>query len=104
MKPIYLLILIIFLSQKASLGQTQVEMNQNTIQELNQLKLKFDSIITQIEKEHKSDTSFISALYTANHKWLQFINAQIKMKFPKRPPGWYGSNHIMCIAIQIGIL
>lgn len=91
--------MVFYCFQIEGFAQTQADMNQNTAQMLLNHKLKLDSINIQIKEIYRSDTTFLSAFRKSQNEWLEYLNAQMRMKYPKRPHGWYGSNHNMCIAI-----
>jgi len=55
-------------------------------------------IYKKILFEYKSDTAFIKNLKASQRIWITFRNAELKMKFPDRERGWYGSMHPMCVS------
>ena len=48
---------------------------------------------------YQADTTFLAAAQESQKAWLVWRDAQIRMKYPKREIGWYGSNHGMCLAM-----
>jgi uncharacterized protein YecT (DUF1311 family) len=47
--------------------------------------------------EYKSDTEFIKNLKIAQRIWINFRDAEVKMKYPDREPGYYGTMHPICV-------
>ena len=58
-------------------------------QELNQ-------VYHAVLNEYKSDTAFIKSLKASQKVWVQFRDAEMKIMYPDREPGYYGSIHPMC--------
>lgn len=50
----------------------------------------------QILKEYATDTAFISHLKIAQRLWIKFRDAELLMKYPPQPAGYYGSVQPMC--------
>jgi uncharacterized protein YecT (DUF1311 family) len=46
-----------------------------------------------------NDTAFIRNLKASQRLWVQFRDAEVKMMYPDREPGYYGSIHPMCWSI-----
>jgi uncharacterized protein YecT (DUF1311 family) len=55
----------------------------------------------RILKEYKSDTAFIRNLKVAQKIWVQFCDADMKVKYPDRVRGYYGSVYPMCWSIYL---
>ena len=55
-----------------------------------------NKIYADILKEYKTDTAFIKNLKKTQKLWIQFRDAEMKMKYPDREPGYYGSVQPMC--------
>ena len=95
----FLYSVLFILGTHFSFSQTQLEMNEiehkiflNADKELNQ-------VYQTVLKEYKSDTVFIKSLRTSQKVWVQFRDAEMKMMYPDREPGYYGSIHPMCWSI-----
>lgn len=99
MKNLILLFVFVLAFIQMGLGQTQTEMNKNSHSSLKELEAELADVISQIKMEFKEDTAFINTMNFSQEKWKEFRDAEIRMKYPKRAPGWYGSNHSMCIAM-----
>ena len=78
--------------------QTQFEMNQEAGDAFAKADKELNMIYKKILFEYKSDTAFIKNLKASQRIWITFRNAELKMKFPDRERGWYGSMHPMCVS------
>lgn len=76
--------------------QTQFEMNQESGDSFAKADKELNMIYKKILFEYKSDTAFIKNLKASQQIWITFRDAELKMKFPEREPGWYGSMQPMC--------
>jgi uncharacterized protein YecT (DUF1311 family) len=86
-----------FMSSHYVFCQTQAEMNKSAIDEYNKADKKLNAIYNQIVNEYKEDTAFISNIKKAQRLWIQFRDAEIKMMYPDREPGYYGSIQPLCL-------
>ena len=91
-----IILLFLCLSTNLSFAQTQLELNNeakaNYIKADNVLNLTY----TKILKKHKSDTEFIKNLKVAQNIWIKFRDAEMKVKYPDRESGYYGSIQPVC--------
>ncbi len=97
-----LLILIIFLfSLSCSYAQTQLELNdiqtKNYVEADSELNLTYKRILN----DYKDDTAFTKSLIASEKIWVKFRDAEMKMKYPDREPGYYGTIQPMCWAIYL---
>ena len=76
--------------------QTQLKMNQESGDSFAKADKELNVIYKKILLEYKSDTAFIKNLKASQRIWITFRDAELKMKFPDREPGWYGSIQPMC--------
>lgn len=60
---------------------------------------ELNQVYQRILNEYKIDTAFIKNLKTSQRLWVQFRDAEMKMMYPDREPGYYGSIHPMCWSI-----
>jgi uncharacterized protein YecT (DUF1311 family) len=95
MKRIFILSLFVF-SSTLVFCQTQVEMNKAAHMQYQEADRELNSIYKQILQLYRTDTVFINNLKAAQRIWLQFREAEVKMKFPDRQPGYYGSIAPLC--------
>jgi uncharacterized protein YecT (DUF1311 family) len=79
-------------------AQTQTEMNNNADEAYKKADKELNSIYQKILTENKSDSVFIQNLTVSQRNWIKFRDSEIKVKFPEREPGYYGSSLPMCIS------
>lgn len=82
-------------------AQTQGEMNAETAAEFNAADKRLNSIYQQIIADNADDEVFIASLKEAQRCWIAFRDAQLKMKYPDRQPGHYGSVLPSCEAMYL---
>ena len=100
MKRIIFLVFF-YLTLNLCLGQTQLEMNQKVHSDFQKADKELNSVYQTILKEYKSDTAFIRNLRIAQKLWIQFRDAEMKMKYPDRESGYYGSIQPMCWSMYL---
>ncbi len=90
--------LAIFTLFASTLGQaqTQSEMNNEAAAEFNGVDEQLNSIYQKILSDYADDKVFIASLKEAQRCWITFRDAQLKMKYPDREPGYYGSILPVC--------
>jgi uncharacterized protein YecT (DUF1311 family) len=72
-------------------SQTQGDLNAQTESEWRAADKQLNSIYQQIIAENADDEVFLASLKEAQRCWIAFRDAQLKMKYPDREPGYYGS-------------
>ena len=82
-------------------SQTQAEMNQQAYDEFNKADKKLNEVYQNILLDYKSDTIFLKNLKNSQRIWIQFRDAELKMKFPNYPDHIYGSMHPICRAFYL---
>jgi uncharacterized protein YecT (DUF1311 family) len=82
-------------------AQTQGEMNAETAAEFNAADKQLNSIYQEILSGYADDEAFIASLKEAQRCWIAFRDAQLKMKYPDREPGYYGSILPSCEAMYL---
>ena len=90
-----LLIFCCFLAE-ISIGQTQLEINQEAKSEYQKSEKKLNVVYQNVLRKHKTDQIFLKNLKNAQRIWIQFRDAEMKAKYPDREEGYYGSIHPMC--------
>jgi uncharacterized protein YecT (DUF1311 family) len=78
------------------LAQSQSKLNSDAALGFKKSDGDLNSIYRQILEEYKVDTVFISNLKKAQRLWLQFRDAQLAMRYPKRHKGDEGTVQQMC--------
>ena len=91
----------LFLSTYSSLAQTQSELNEQAHKKYVKADNELNSIYQKIMKDYKDDTVFIKNLKASQKLWVQFRDAEMKMKYPDRELGYYGSVQPMCWSIYL---
>ena len=77
-------------------AQTQMEMNQDAAGEFKAADKELNAIYQQILEDYADDDVFLANLKEAQRCWIDFRDAQLKMKYPDREPGYYGSIQPVC--------
>ena len=85
-------------------AQTQGDLNEQTAAEFHAADKELNSIYQKILEEYVDDEAFIANLKEAQRCWIAFRDAQLKMKYPEREPGYYGSILPSCEAIYLAEL
>ena len=98
MKKAIYSILLIFISSY-SFSQTQLEVNEAEHKKFLKADKELNQVYQTIIKEYKGDTVLIKNLKVSQRLWIQFRDAEMKMMYPDREPGYYGSIHPMCWSI-----
>ena len=95
-----LFIIGILLSQ-FSFGQSQSDLNENARQKYLAADKELNAVYQKILQDYKGDAAFIKNLKQSQKIWIQFRDAEMKMKYPDREPGYYGSVQPMCWSIYL---
>lgn len=93
-----LIIFTLFLSL-TGFSQTQSEMNQSA--EIASIKADrlLNNTYQNILIEFELDSIFIENFIESHKIWMTFRNSELKVKYPERPEGYYGSSLSMCKSI-----
>ena len=87
---IYTILFFLFLGLKG-LGQTQLEMNESAQAKFDQADKQLNLVYKKILTNYSNDTNFIIQLKASQRIWIQFRDAEMKMKFPDKDQSNYGS-------------
>jgi uncharacterized protein YecT (DUF1311 family) len=84
----------------ASLGfsQTQAQMNSDANATFQKADKELNVVYQKILKEYKDDPVFIKSMITAQKLWVQLRDADVKMMYPDREAGYYGSMLPLCVS------
>lgn len=96
MRLFLLLIVVSFCSTVCA--QSQGDLNDEARSRYELADKELNEIYKEILVQYKSDTLFIKNLKISQRIWLKFRDAELKMKYPDREVGYYGSVHPMCVA------
>jgi uncharacterized protein YecT (DUF1311 family) len=91
-----LLLLFLMLTSAIAYSQTQAEMNKEMMDSFEKTDKDLNDVYKKILIEYKSDTIFIKNLKASQRIWISFRDAELKMKYPERAPGWYGTIQPVC--------
>lgn len=72
-------------------AQTQRDMNDDAAASFKAADKKLNAMYQKILKDYADDPVFIASFKKAQRCWIVFRDAQLKMKYPDREPGYYGS-------------
>ena len=86
--------LFVLTMAKISFAQTQYELNKKAQDNFLKAEKELNSAFQKILAEYKEDTLFIKNLKASQKIWVQFRDAELKMKFPDT--GEYGGVLPMC--------
>ena len=92
---IYTILFFLFFGLKG-LGQTQQEMNEAAQAKFNQADKQLNIVYKKILTSYSRDTNFIIQLKASQRIWIQFRDAEMKMKFPEKDQSNYGSVFPLC--------
>jgi uncharacterized protein YecT (DUF1311 family) len=104
MRHILLTILLSHFIIGITYSQTTSEMKEQAAQSYKTADAELNGVYQQILKEYSDDTVFLEALRTSQRNWIKFRDSELKMKYPERGPGWYGSIHPICISYYLADL
>ena len=79
---ILLLLLIGGLLSFNSFGQSQAAMNQEADAAYRKADQELNRVYQQIFKEYRAKPAFLQSLKTAQQRWLQFRDAEMKARYP----------------------
>jgi Uncharacterized protein conserved in bacteria len=85
-------------------AQTQSAMNAETASEFRAADEALNTVYRQILEAYAEDQVFLANLREAQRAWIAFRDAQLKMKYPDREPGYYGSIQPVCEANYLAAL
>ena len=91
----FTILLFLFFGLKA-LGQTQLEMNEAAQAKFNQADKQLNIVYKKVLTSYSRDSNFIAQLKASQRIWIQFRDAEMKMRFPEKDQSNYGSVFPMC--------
>ncbi|MEO6130386.1 MAG: lysozyme inhibitor LprI family protein [Saprospiraceae bacterium] len=91
-----MIILLSVMSLSYCYGQTQAEMNKADHDHYVNTDIELNSIYKKVINEYAEDTAFIKNLKASQRLWVKFRDAEMKMRYPDREPGYYGSMQPSC--------
>jgi uncharacterized protein YecT (DUF1311 family) len=97
----FLLTGFFLLTAFAGFSQTQSELNATEHKKYLQAEKELNTYYQKILKAYRQDSAFIKNLKTSQRIWIEFRKAEVKMKYPDRSRGEYGSVLPMCWSIYL---
>ena len=94
-----ILTLLILMICSIGYSQTQFEMNESAKESYAKADKELNVVYKKLLTDNKTDTVFIKNLNAAQRIWITFRDSEVKVKFPEREPGFYGSMLPMCISM-----
>ena len=94
-------LILICLPWSEASAQTQRDMNEDAATIFKEADKKLNSLYQKILKDYADDPVFIASFKKAQRCWITFRDAQLKMKYPDREPGYYGSIQPMLETIYL---
>ena len=82
-------------------SQTQAELNTMQYESYKKTDKKLNEVYQAILKAYKSDTEFIKNLRSSQRIWITFRDSEVKVKYPDREAGYYGSIHPLCVSLYL---
>jgi uncharacterized protein YecT (DUF1311 family) len=76
-------------------------MNQAAQAKFNQADKQLNIVYKKILTSYSRDSNFIAQLKASQRIWIQFRDAEMKMKFPEKDQSNYGSVFPMCLYIYM---
>jgi len=98
MRTFKILGLVILVGQSVlSFGQTQQQLTDDSNKKLKSAETELKTVYNKILETYKDDKEFIQAVKESQDSWTKFRTVELKMMYPDRAPGYYGSSHQMCV-------
>ena len=107
MKNSFVLILLLSLSTATIRlqAQTQLEVNMESAKAEKEADVELNKVYKQILTDYAEDTLFIKNLKASQRIWINFRDVEVKMKYPEREEGYYGSMYPMCVSdYRVGLI
>ena len=98
------LVIINFSVHNNAHAQTQMEMNTTAYSDYQKVDKQLGVVYQKVIKEYASDSNFIDALRASERLWIQFRDAELKMKYPAKDTRTYGTVYPMCTSTYLAEL
>jgi uncharacterized protein YecT (DUF1311 family) len=86
-------------------AQTQQDLNQDAQKKYKLAEDEINMVYKEIIQKYKTDSLFVKNLRVSQRIWIQFRDAEIKMKYPSNDPYVeYGSIYPVCYYSYMEIL
>uniref|UniRef100_UPI0040480DC2 lysozyme inhibitor LprI family protein n=1 Tax=Algoriphagus sp. TaxID=1872435 RepID=UPI0040480DC2 len=98
MKKIKIVLFLLFFGQTTfGFCQTQAELNRTSYQIFKEAEAEMNEVYEEILNSYAEDSEFISNLKKAQQFWMEFRSLELKVVFPDREAGYYGSIQPLCV-------
>ena len=97
-KNISFLIFSFVIGCSVTFSQTQADMNKQTYESYKKADKELNDIYHKILIEYKADTLFVKNLKASQRIWINFRDAELKIRYPDYGNNYYGSMQPMCVA------
>ena len=94
-----LTIILFLLFSIAANAQTQYEMNMTALNDFKKADGKLNALYEELLRKNSGDSIFTRNLKQAQLLWIRFRDAQLKVKFYRKPGDVSGSVTPMCMAM-----
>lgn len=82
-------------------AQTQTELNTTSNEMFRAADEELNATYAKFLAAYADDKAFLTNLQEAQRCWIAFRDAQLRMKYPEREPGYYGSIQPVCEATYL---
>ncbi|RNC85664.1 MAG: DUF1311 domain-containing protein [Balneola sp.] len=98
MQNLLAILFITFFCTVSSFGQTQTQMNKEAAEAYKIADAELNQVYQKILQEYSSDSSFVEALKVSQRNWIEYRDSELRLKYPEKEQGFYGSVYPMCIS------
>jgi uncharacterized protein YecT (DUF1311 family) len=99
------LLMALILTTNSLFGQTQGQMNKESGTNYKKVDTELGIVYQKVIKEYVNNPEFIEALRASERIWIQFRDAEVKMKYPAMNPRLeYGSMYPLCVNAYLEVL
>ncbi len=91
-----LVLFILCIQWSVLFGQTQLHLTTDSNKRLKKAEAELTSVYNRILETYVDDKEFIKNIKESQELWAKFKTAELKMKYPERSAGYYGSANQMC--------
>ena len=94
---------LLFFITTFGFAQTQMQMNDSAKKEFQRADKELNQVYQQILKNYNTDTLFIKNLKASQKIWIQFRDAEMKMKYPLKESEYYSMQPVCWLAYMQGL-
>jgi uncharacterized protein YecT (DUF1311 family) len=90
------IIVLLYIITFPAFSQIQVDSNNDAEDSFKKADNELNRVYQTILHEYKDDTLFMKNLKSVQRLWIQFRNAEVRMKYPDTINGRYSTPYLMC--------